>query len=150
SVTSGVASLTIVAAPNITTQPQSATATVGQSASRSFSAAASGGATPLTVQWWISTDNGHTFSSLSNGNGVSGATSTTLTINSFASAGSVEYQAIFTDSNGVTATSSAATLTVNAAAVVTTQPQNATATIGQLTSASFSIAASGGTGSLSV
>jgi hypothetical protein len=150
SVTSNVATLTFVSPPSITTQPQNAVATVGQSASDSFTVAASGGASPLSVQWQISTNNGGSFSNLSDGNGVSGAASTTLTVSSFATAGSVEYRAVVSDVNGVTATSNAAVVTVNAAPVITAQPQDAVITAGQSIPASFTVGASGGTGALSV
>src|SRR5260370_2374105 len=100
-VTSRAAPMTINAGPSITTQPQNATATVGQTASASFTIAASGGATPLAVQWQISTDKGLTFTNLSNGSGVAGATTTTLTVSGFASADSPEYRFIVTDANNV-------------------------------------------------
>jgi uncharacterized repeat protein (TIGR03803 family) len=149
-VTSADATLSIVAAPSITTQPQNAIATAGESASRSFSIAASGGNTPYTVQWQFSTDNGQTFSNLSNGSGISGATGMTLTVSSFAAASSLQYRAIVTDSNGVTATSNPASLTINAAPAFTAQPGNAIATVSQSGSETFSFTAGGGTGSLSV
>src|SRR5439155_14080101 len=110
--TSNAATLTINAAPSIT-QPQNAVATVGQSASESFTIADNGGTTPLVVQWQISTNNGVSFTNLSNGTGVAGATSTTLTVSGFSTAGSREYRAIVTDANNVSATSNAATLTIN-------------------------------------
>jgi uncharacterized repeat protein (TIGR03803 family) len=150
STTSNAAALTINAAPSIISEPQNATATVGQAGSVSFSTAANGGTAPLTVQWQISTDNGANFTNLNNGNGVSGATSTTLTISGFSLAGSPEYRAVVADANHVSATSNVATLAINAAPSITTQPQNATATIGQTPSESFTIAASGGTTPLAV
>jgi len=92
-------------APVITTQPSSQTVTAGQTAT--FTAAASGTPTP-TVQWQVSTDGGKTFTN------ISGATSTTLTLNNVTTAmNGYEYEAVFTNSVG-TATTSAATLTVNA------------------------------------
>ncbi len=93
------------AAPVITSNPTSQTVTEGDNAS--FTASASGTPTP-TVQWQVSTDGGNTFSN------ISGATSTTLTLNSVTTGMSGnEYQAVFTNSGG-SATTSAATLTVNA------------------------------------
>ncbi len=142
---STAATLTINTAPSITAQPQNATATVGQTASDFFTIADSGGSTPLTVQWQISTNNGVSFTNLSNGNGVAGATLTTLTVSSFASAGSPEYRAIVTDASNVSAISNAATLTVNAAPSVTTQPASQSATTGQTGSESFSVVAANGT-----
>jgi uncharacterized repeat protein (TIGR03803 family) len=146
SATSTAATLTVNAAPAIATQPHSTTATVGQAATESFTIADSGGTGSLSVQWQVSTDNGNTFSNLSNGNDISGTTTLTLTVSRFTSAGSPKYRAIVTDTNGVTATSSAATLIINAAASITTQPANQSATTGQTGLESFSVVAANGTG----
>src|SRR5205823_559848 len=116
------------AAPAITTQPQDTTATVGQSGSVSFSVAESGGTAPLTVHWQMSTDQGVTFTDLSDGSGIVGSNTLTLTLSSFTAAGSSEYRAIVTDANHVSTTSNAATLTIPAAPsstvapAITTQP----------------------------
>jgi len=91
--------------PTITTQPGNQTVTAGQTAT--FMAVATGSPTP-TVQWQVSTDSGVTF-----GN-VSGATSTTLSFTSASSQNGYQYRAVFTNATG-TATTTAATLTVNAA-----------------------------------
>jgi sugar lactone lactonase YvrE len=149
-VTSSAATLTINPAPFITTQPQNAIATAGQSGPESFSIAVGGGTGPFSVQWQISTDNGSTFSNLSNGSGVAGATSTTLSVSGFSAPGAAAYRALVSDANGVMATSNAATLTINIVPLITSQPQNATATVGQSAPVSFSLAASGGTGPLAV
>jgi sugar lactone lactonase YvrE len=149
-VTSNAATLTINAAPSITTQPQNATVTAGQSASETFLIAAGGGTGPLSVQWEVSTNQGASFSNLSNGNGVAGATGTTLTLSGFAAAGTAEYRAVVSDANGVTAISSPATLTINPAPAITTQPQNAVATVGQAASVAFTIGESGGTGPVTI
>src|SRR5208337_1563401 len=122
-------------APSVTTQPASQTVTAGQTAT--FTAAASGNPTP-TVQWQVSTDSGSTFSD------ITGATSTTLTLSNTTTAqNGDEYQAVFTNSVG-TATTNAATLTVNTAQFapsVTTQPASQTVAAGQ--TATFTAAASG-------
>jgi hypothetical protein len=105
------ASLDLVAgnasgAPIITSNPSNQTVTVSQSVS--FTASASGTPTP-TVQWQVSTDGGNTWRS------ISGATSTTLSLNNVTAAMSGnKYEAVFTNSAG-SAVSSAATLTVNPA-----------------------------------
>src|SRR5258707_8821267 len=119
--------------PTITTQPTNQTVTAGQTAT--FTAAATGSPTP-TVQWQVSTDGGVTF------NNVSGATSTTLSFTTALSQNGNQYQAVFTNSAG-TATTTAATLTVNPATppAITTQPTNQTVTAGQ--TATFSVVASG-------
>jgi hypothetical protein len=94
-----------VAYPTITMQPANQTVTAGQTAI--FTAAATGSPTP-TVQWQVSTDAGVTFSN------VSGATSTTLSFTTALSQNGNRYHAVFTNSAGP-ATTTAATLTVNAA-----------------------------------
>jgi hypothetical protein len=90
-------------APAITTQP--ANASVNPGATASFTAAASGTPAP-SVQWQSSAD-GTSWAD------VSGATSATLSVTNAAVAQSgVKYRAVFTNSKG-SATSDAATLTVN-------------------------------------
>jgi hypothetical protein len=140
----------LVAGLVIATEPENAVASVGQTTSVSFTLAAIGGTAPLSYRWRISTDGGLSFSNLSDGSGVAGATTTTLTVSDFTTAGSLEYQAVVSDANGVAATTSAAALTINTAPSITTQPQNATATVGPSAFQSFTIAASGGTGPLGV
>ncbi len=122
-----------VAYPTITTQPANQTVTAGQTAS--FTAAATGSPTP-TVQWQVSTDGGATFSN------VSGATSTTLSFTTALSQSGNQYRAVFTNTVG-TATTTAATLTVNSPTppVITTQPANQTVNAGQ--TATFTTAATG-------
>ena len=95
-------------APSVTTQPTNQTITYGQNAT--FTAAASGSPTP-TVQWQLNSGLGFT--------NMSGATSTTLTLTQpAASANGNQYRAVFTNScTPPTATSNAATLTVNKATV---------------------------------
>ncbi len=90
------------APPVVSTEPTNQSSAVGSSAS--FTAAASG--TPPTVQWQVSTD-GNTWSNL---NGATNATLnlTNLTITMHGN----KYRAVFTNACG-TATSNAATLTVN-------------------------------------
>jgi hypothetical protein len=119
-------------APSITGNPANRTVAAGQSAA--FTASASGSPTP-TVQWQVSTDGGKTFSN------ISGATSTTLTFtNVTAAMNGNEYQAVFSNSAG-SATSTAATLTVQFAPTITTNPSSQTVTSGG--SVSFTAAAGG-------
>ncbi len=120
--------------PTITMQPTNQTVTAGQTAT--FTAAATGSPTP-TVQWQMSTAGSGTFSN------VSGATSTTLSFTTALSQNGNQYRAVFTNSAG-TATTTAATLTVNNAPTlptITTQPANQTVTAGQ--TATFTAAATG-------
>ncbi len=94
---------------------------MGQTAT--FTATASGNPA-ATVQWQISTDGGHTFTN------IAGANSTTLSITAAAADDGSEYRAVFTNSVG-TATSNAATLTVDFAPTITTQPSNQMVGVGQ-------------------
>ncbi|MGI8733701.1 MAG: YDG domain-containing protein, partial [Pyrinomonadaceae bacterium] len=101
-------------APNVTTQPTSQTVTYG-AASASFTAAAGGSPTP-TVQWQVQIGGVGSFTNLSNVAPYSGVTTGTLTITSpTVSLSGNKYQAVFTNTCGgtQTATSNAATLTVN-------------------------------------
>ena len=118
-------------APTVTTNPTNQTVTAGLTAT--FMAAASGNPTP-TVQWEVSTD-GVNFSN------IPGATSTTLTISNTTTAqNGTEYEAVFTNSVG-SATTNPATLTVDYAPSVTSQPASQTVTAGL--TATFIAAASG-------
>ena len=123
SATSRPATLTVnapVVAPAITAQPVSQTITAGQAAS--FSVAATGTA-PLSYQW------------NENGMAISGAIFSTYTTPATnASNNGMQFRVVVSNSAG-TVTSSAATLTVNAAALaptVTTQPADQTVAAGQV------------------
>ncbi len=106
--TTSVAKLTVVVAPTVTTQPTSKSVKPG--GSTNFTAAASG--TAPSVQWYVSTNGGATFTALSNGGVYSGATTGALTITDATTAmNGYEYRAVFTNSDG-TATTETATLTV--------------------------------------
>ncbi len=130
--TTSAATLTVPFAPTVTSDPSNQTVTAGQNAT--FTAAAGGSPTP-TVQWQVSTDGGKTFTN------ISGATSTTLTLSNVqASQDDSEYQAVFTNSIG-TATTSSATLAVQYAPTVTSNPSNQTATAGD--EVTFTAAANG-------
>ena len=112
--------------------PVSQTITAGQTVT--FTAAASGNPTP-TVQWQVSTNGGNSFSN------IAGATSLTLTLtNATASQNGYVYRAVFTNSVG-SATTAAATLTVQFAPTVTTNPANQSVNAGQ--TATFTAAATG-------
>ncbi len=137
--TSNPATLTVNPAlvkPVVSKQPEAKTVNATEAAS--FTAEASGNPSP-TVQWEVSTDGGLSFEP------VSGAgTSDTYTISSTSTAESGNrYEAVFTNSQGK-ATSSPATLTVNAALVkpaVTKQP--GAVTVNATEAASFTAEASG-------
>jgi hypothetical protein len=129
---SGSGTLTVQVAPSILTNPSSQTVVSGNSVT--FSASASGYPVP-TVQWQLSTNNGSTW-----GN-ITGATSTSYTISSTTtSQNGYRYRAVFTNSVG-SATTASATLTVQYAPAVTTNPKSTTVNAGQ--SVTFTAAASG-------
>jgi len=125
------ATLTVNTPPAVTANPANLTVCAGASAS--FTATASGSPAP-TVQWQRSNDGGTTFTN------ITGANATTYTFSTAAADNGSQYRAVFTNACGV-ATSTAATLTVNTAPVVTTNP--ATQTVCDGTTATFTAAASG-------
>jgi Leucine-rich repeat (LRR) protein len=122
---SAVATLTVWAPPAITIQPLSRTNLTGTSAS--FSVTATGTA-PLSYQW------------LFGGGPISGATTSSLTLNSLQLSDAGNYTVAITNVAG-SLTSSAAALTIWAAPAITAQPQSATNIAG--TTASFSVSATG-------
>ena len=116
-------------APAITTQPTNQTVMPGQTAT--FTVAASGTA-PLSYQWQ------------KNGANIAGATSPSYTTPAATTADSGSTFVVVVSNSAGTATSNAATLTVNPAPVapaITTQPTNQTVMPGQ--TATFTVAASG-------
>ncbi|OFV92099.1 MAG: hypothetical protein A3H95_05125 [Acidobacteria bacterium RIFCSPLOWO2_02_FULL_64_15] len=136
--TTNAATLTLTAAPTITTQPTSQTITSGQNTA--FTVAASGNPTP-GIQWQQSIDAGVTFNNLANSATYSGVTTATLTLTSVPAALHLtRYRAVATNSAG-TATSNAATLTLTGAPTFTTHPADQSVAVGQNTS--FTVAATG-------
>ncbi len=92
-------------APTITKQPGNQAVAAGGHAS--FTAAASGNPTP-TVQWYVSTNGGVSFTPITNGGVYSGARTDTLTITGATLAmNGYEYEAVFTNSLGALATADA-------------------------------------------
>ena len=118
-------------APAITQSPSNQTVVTGNTAT--FTAAATGTPTP-TVQWQVSTNGGASWSDISN------ATSTTYSFTAASGDNGNQYRAVFTNTAG-SATSSAATLTVNYAPSVTQNPSSSTVSSGA--TASFTAAAIG-------
>lgn len=102
SVTSRVASLDVLGAPEITQDPVAQTVDFGGTAT--FTGAAAG-ATPLTYQWYYGS------TALTNGTGVSGATSATLTLTNIDFNDAGQYSLKVTNGIGED-TSASATLTV--------------------------------------
>ena len=113
-------------APSITTQPSNQTVTNGQTAT--FTVMASGTA-PLSYQWQKA------------GVTISGATSADYTTPATTSADNgTQFKVNVSNAAGST-TSAAATLTVNSAPAITTQPSNQAVTVGQ--TATFTVVAAG-------
>ena len=125
-VTSSNATLTVITAPTVSTQPSSQTVTAGQTAS--FSVIASGTA-PFTYQW------------RKNGSNIVGATSSTYTTPVTSSADHGAVYSVVVGNNAGTATSSNATLTVNFGPSISTQPGSQTVNAGQ--TVSFGVVATG-------
>jgi hypothetical protein len=101
-----------LSAPSIASQPSNATVTAGSSAT--FTVSASGNPSP-TYQWQRAVTGSTTFSNLSNGGSYGGVTTSSLSVSSTTTAMSGDrFRVVATNSQG-SATSSAATLTVNAA-----------------------------------
>jgi lysophospholipase L1-like esterase len=125
SATSGVAALTVLVPPSITTQPQSRTNVVGTTAT--FNGAASGTA-PLSYQWQF------------NGANLPGATGTSLTLNNVQGTDAGNYALVITNAGG-SVTSAAAVLTVWVPPSIASQPQSRTNVSG--TTAAFSVVANG-------
>jgi hypothetical protein len=134
SVTSDVAVLTVTAAPvapQISGQPTGQTVNVGSAVRLSVTAT---GTTPLSFQWQ---KNG---SGLANGNGLSGATTSALSIQSAQLTDAGDYRVVVTNSAGGV-TSGTATLIVQAPPAISVQPAGQTVAIGG--TAIFSVTASG-------
>ena len=130
--TSSVLTQTMAAAPVVTASPNSVS--VNSGATATFTAAAIGNPVP-TVQWQISTTNGISWAN------ITGATNTsyTTTAITLANDGS-QYRAAFTNSLG-SAITSTATLRLNQAPAITSQPLNVTMNTGRI--ATFTVTASG-------
>ncbi len=122
--TSNAAILVVNTAPAITTQPASVAGCTGTNAT--FTVVATG--TGLTYQWQKNTVN------------IPGATSASYTINNIGSTDAASYRVVITGTCG-NLTSSAATLTVNTAPVITGQPAGATQCTG--TAVTFTVTATG-------
>ena len=123
--TSNAATLTLLAPPLITSSPTNAIKCEGDSVT--FTASATGDG--LTFQWRKNTVN------------ISGANSSSFTINPVAPGDAGSYDVVVTGTCTPPVTSNAATLTVNAKPAITTQPSNQTAC--ENGSASFTVAATG-------
>ncbi|MEY3231103.1 MAG: hypothetical protein RL689_1192, partial [Planctomycetota bacterium] len=125
SVASNAATLTVNVGPSIGTQPSSLSVCSGAAASLTVAASGSG---PLTFQW------------RKGGTNIPGATSATFSVAAAVSTDQGSYDCVVSNGCG-SVTSSSATLTVNTAPSITTQPANTAACVGS--GASFTVAATG-------
>ena len=125
SITSTAATLTVDTTPGFSAQPANVTVNAGQQAT--FTVAATGSA-PFSYQWQRGTTN------------ISGATSASYTFTTSAGDNGATFRAVVTNAVG-NATSNSATLTVDYAPSITTQPANQTVLVSQ--TATFSVSATG-------
>jgi hypothetical protein len=117
--------------PTVTAQPSNASVCVGNDATFTASSSTPG----VNYQWQVSTDGGATWTD------IAGANSSTYTLSAAAlSANNNKYRAVITTQCGLVNTSSA-TLTVNVATAITSQPSNVTLCTGN--NATFSSTATG-------
>ena len=130
SATSSVATLTVIDAPAITTQPSSLSVNSGTAAN--FSVVTTG--TSPAYKW---RKNGAALSDTGN---ITGSATATLTVSSTSVSDVASYSVIVSNSAG-TVTSADATLAVASVPTITSPPQNATAAIGA--TATFSVTAVG-------
>ncbi len=129
---SSPATLTVDFPPTVTASPASKTVNAGSTAT--LTAAATGNPTP-TVQWQVSSNGGATFTA------ISGATSPTYSFTASSSNNGDQYEAVFSNGIGTTATTAAATLTVD---YVKTQPASQTVVAGN--TATLTVASSNPSG----
>ena len=130
--TSDPATLTIVTAPKITQHPQNATVSGGENAQ--FKVVAEGGG--LSYQWQYRTAGTSTWKD----SALPGAQTDTITVTGMAHRNGQQYRCVVTNAAG-TATSDAATLTVNIPLKITSQPKNTTVALDAV--ASFTVKANG-------
>ena len=130
-VTTTAATLTVNALTTITQNPVSITACAGSTAS--FATTATG--SNLTYQWQVSTNGGGSYTN------IGGALSATYSYTTAAADNNKMYRCIVTGACAPSATSTAATLTVNTPLVINNQP--ATTTVCQGSNATFSTTVTG-------
>ncbi|RMG76240.1 MAG: hypothetical protein D6714_21625 [Bacteroidetes bacterium] len=122
---SGTAPITVEGPVSFTQQPSSVSVCSGESTYFASGASNAGDGT-IIYTWQISTDNGATFTNLSNGTPYSGADTDSLVISDVAGLNANQYRLAISTSACDTTYSSAATLTVEGPITITTQPNDAT------------------------
>ncbi len=135
-VISGNGILTVGSNIPVTAQPQNTTVCAGSTGTFSVTAASSG----VIYQWQVNTGSG--YANVSNGANYSGATTTSLSVlNTPIGFNGYQYRCVISNSCVAPFFSNAATLSVQTAPTITTQPVNTTSCDFQNTG--FSIAATG-------
>ena len=132
SVTSSAATLTVISPPTISTQPLSQTVNIGSAVT--FSVTATTGNGTLSYRWF------------KNGTQISGATSSSYSINSVQATSAGSFTVRVSNAAG-NVTSSAAVLTVISLPTISTQPLSQTVAAGS--AVTFSVTATTGNGTLS-
>ena len=137
--TSNAATLTINTAPAITSQPSGST--ICETKNTTFSVSATG--TALTYQWQVNTSGSWSNITAAGSNPTyANFTTTTLGVNStIASNNGHQYRCIVSGTCTPAATSNAATLTINTAPSISSQPNNST--ICENTSTTLGVTATG-------
>lgn len=143
-VTSGAAILTVLTAVTITSNP--ANQTICEATNTSFTVAATGSG--LSFQWQVSTDGGATYTNLSASAIYSGVNAATLVLTNVPpSLNNNRYRCVVSNASCTPGISTGAILTVNTFPIISAQPQSIT--ICENGSATFSVTATTGVGSLS-
>ena len=151
--TSSTVTVTVVADPNITTQPTSPAAICTGGTTANMIIAASGGTPSLSYQWQYF--NGSTWGNVVNGTPAgstyTGSSSTSFSVAGISTGGTYDYRCIVsaTGDGCASVTSSTVTITVVSDPNITTQPISPASVCAGGTTANMIIAASGGTPSLS-
>ena len=136
--------VTLHVSPNplgIARQPMDVTLEAGKTAT--FSVKASGGSGALSYRWETSADGGSSWSSTD----MSGSTTAYLNFTAAAAFSGLLFRCIVTDAKGSAVTSDAAVFTLIGAPAISRQPADVSAASGD--TAVFSVAVSGGSGTLS-
>ena len=123
------------AAPAITTQPSTPTATCNGSGTQTMTVVATG--TSLTYQWRKGGTN------ISNGGVISGATTTTLTLTNPTTSDAGSYDVVISGTCTPSVTSTARTVAINTSPAITTQPTTPTATCSGSGTQTMSVVATG-------
>ena len=126
---------TVNSAPVITTQPSAPTATCSGSGTQSMTVAATG--TGLTYDWRLGGV------SVANGGVINGQGTATLTLTNPTTANAGNYTVVVSGTCTPAVTSTARTVTVNSAPVITTQPSTPAATCSGSGTQSMTVAATG-------